>query len=460
MRHATPALTAILATCLLGLLAACEGQPEHTVVIDSRDIAGGTDYTLEVSGSVTQVDSTLEGVPVSGGDQVSGGSATGSVGGGADGFRVTGEITTIELSDAAAARVLVDGEPHYTEEHTVVVVPEEGATDYTMEIPGGTLEQVDDSLAGRAVTADPSDNVDGSSATGTVDSTADGYRVRGGLPSIDLADAAAATVYLDGREYHTVIVDGRGTDGNTDYTIEVSGSLTQVADELEAIPVSGGDQVSGGTATGSVGGGADGFRVSGEVTSIELSDAAAARVLVDGEPHYTEEHTIVVDGTGQEGTTGYTIRVTGTVEKARDSLAGRSVSVEDSDEVGDGTATGSVTNDADGFRIRGGIAAIELDDPSAATVYLDGREYHTIVIDGGNLEGSTDYTIEVSGSLEQVDGSIAGFSVSGGDQVSGGTATGTVGGGADGYRVFGSITGIELSNPDGAVVYVDGAARR
>jgi aerobic-type carbon monoxide dehydrogenase small subunit (CoxS/CutS family) len=456
MRKLTPLLLAVAA---FFLVSGCEGQPEHTVVIDGRDVDGQTDYTLEVSGTITQIDSSVGGISVSGGDDVSGSTVSGHVGGGADGFRVTGEITSLELTNASAAQVYVDGERHYPEEHTLVISPSDGSTDYTLRIAAGSVEQVTDTLEGRSVTADPSDNVDGNSATGTVDSLADGYRIRGGLPEVDLADPSAATVYLDGREYHTIVVDSRDVDGDTDYTIEVSGSLTQVDTELHGIGVSGGDRVSGNTATGSVGGGADGYRVSGSISSIELTDPAGARVLVDGEPHYTMEHTVVVDGSGSEGESGYTIRAVGTIEQVSDSLAGRAVTAEASDEVSDGTARGTVAGDADGFRIQGGIAGIELADPDAATVYLDGREYHTIVIDGGTLEGSTDYTIEVSGSLEQVDGTLAGFNVSGGDQVSGNRASGSVGGGADGFVVSGTITSIELTDPGGAVVYVDGVKR-
>ena len=453
--------TLFLPTALLALsLAACGGDGgQHTVVIDSRDVEGATDYTLRVSGSIEQATDTVAGIPVSGGDRVRDSVATGRVGGGADGFRVTGRILAIELDDASATRVLVDGERRFTEEHTLVIVPGEGGgTDYTVDVTGGTLEAVDGELAGRRVTTDPADRVEGASATGTVDSTADGYRVKGAVPALDLADPTAATVYLDGREHHTVVVDSRGVEGGTDYTIEVEGRIEQVESEVDGISVSGGDRVEGGTATGRVGGGADGFRTSGAIRSIELGDASGARVLVDGEPHYTEDHTVVIQGT-DTGETSYTVRVIGALEAAEDTLAGRAVGAEPDDRVEEGTATGSVAGDADGYRVRGGIVSVEVADPSAATVYLDGREYHTVVIDSRGVEGGTDYTIEVAGRIEQAEGELAGVSVSGGDRVEGGTATGRVGGGADGFRVFGTLTSIELSDPGGAVVLVDGVQR-
>ena len=71
-------------------IAACGGEAgeEHTVVVDSRDAHGGTEYTLRVSDTVDQVnDDTVAGISVSDGDDVQGGSATGLVGGGLDGVR-------------------------------------------------------------------------------------------------------------------------------------------------------------------------------------------------------------------------------------------------------------------------------------------------------------------------------------------------------------------------------------
>ncbi len=441
------------------LLAACEGTSTHTVVIDSRDVEGSTGYTLEASGTIEQVDSTLAGVSVSGGDEVSGGTAEGRVGGGADGFLVRGEITDVRLEDAAGARVLVDGEPRYTEEHTIVVdgSGSEGGSAYTIRVVG-RIEPAEDSLDGHAVTVDPEDGVEGETATGTAGAEPDGYRVRGGIASIDLSDPSAATVYLDGREYHTVVIDSDGVEGSTGYTIEAAGRIEQADGTLAGFSVSGGDEVSGGTAEGRVGGGTDGFRVFGQIEDVRLEDAASARVLVDGEPRYTEEHTVVVAG-GPDGGSDYTIRAVGRIEPAEDSLDGHAVTVDPEDTVDDSVATGTAGADADGYRVRGGIASIDLSDPAAATVYLDGREHHTIVIDGSGTGGSTEYTIEVAGRIEQVDGTLAGFSVSGGDRVSGGTAEGRVGGGTDGYRAFGAIESIELAAPDAAVVHVDGQER-
>lgn len=454
--------TAVLFVAAALLVAACEGTPRHTVVIDSRDVDGRTAYTLEVSGSLSQVSDSVAGFPVTAdaSDEVSGATVEGRVSSGADGYRVKGEIADIHLADPAAARVYVDGQPHFTEEHTVVVdgTGSGGETNYTLEVTG-RIEQVEDSLAGHAVSVDPSDRLTEATATGRVADDADGYRVQGGIASVDVADPGAATVYVDGRERHTVVIDGGDVPGSTGYTVEVGGRIEQVDGSVAGHDVSGGDRVEGGTATGRVGGGADGFVTSGPVVSIELDDPSAARVYVDGEPHFTTKHTVVIDGSGSEGETDYTVGVTGRIEAAGDTVAGRAAAVEPEDRTFESRAAGSVGTDADGYRVRGGLRSIELNDPSSATVYLDGREYHTIVLDGGGGSGSTSYRIEVDGRIEQADGSVAGHDVSGGDRVEGGIATGRVGGGADGFRVFGAIRSIEVDDPGAAVLYVDGAER-
>ena len=86
---------------------------------------------------------------------------------------------------------------------------------------------------------------------------------------------------------HTIVIVGQGP--VTEYTIEVDGRLTQVDGELESRHVSRNDNdaVDNGRATGSVGGGNDGFRVYGEIRSIRLDPQAGAEVLVDGEPYAT-----------------------------------------------------------------------------------------------------------------------------------------------------------------------------
>jgi hypothetical protein len=118
--------------------------------------------------------------------------------------------------------------------------------------------------------------------------------------------------------------------------------------------------------------------------------------------------------------------------------------------------------------VAGPVRSIELSNPDGARVLVDGRPYeqaagggHTVVIDSADVPGESTYTIETDGDIEQVDGTLHGMQVTAqsNDLVGDGVARGFVGGGRDGFRVNGEITSIDLANPDGATVYVDGEPR-
>lgn len=84
---------------------------------------------------------------------------------------------------------------------------------------------------------------------------------------------------------------------------------------------------------------------------------------------------------------------------------------------------------------------------------------HYVVMEGlGN--GSSDYTIEGTGQVEQVDGRLGGLSVSSGsqDRVHGGTVNGTVWAGNDGFRIYGGIKNINIENPDHVQVHTGSIA--
>lgn len=261
---------------------------------------------------------------------------------------------------------------------------------------------------------------------------------------------------------HTILLDSQDLPGRTDYSIEATGSLEQVDDSVAGRPVSedaGQDEVQGAVVQAQVSSFRDGYHVTGEISSIELEKAAGAFVYVDGELYATEEHTVVIDGSGSGSSTDYTLRTTGPVEAVDGTLSGRRVSAEPGDSVSGPDAGGRVGDDADGYRVGGGIVSVGLEDPSAATVYVDGRPRHTVVIASGDVSGGTTYEIRVDGEIEQVDGNVAGFDVSGGDRVSEGGASGRVGAGDDGFVVYGEILSIDLDDPSGAHVYVDGHRR-
>lgn len=434
-----------------------DGKEYHGVVIDGRGgLSGNTSYTLEAGNTLDIEHGTVYGRDVSNdpNDNASGNRATGSVGSGADGYLMLGAVSELSLSNPFRATPYVDGREY----HTVVVNGRNlsGSTDYTLE-NGGSLEQASGSLQGVSVTADPGDNVSGSRATGSVGGGADGFRVTGALPSVSLTDPTAAQVLVDGQPFHTVLVDSRSVSGRSDYTIEGGGELLQVDGSVQGTPVTEdpGDDVSGEKATGGVSGGADGYYVAGGIPTVRLSDESGARAFVDGLP----VHTLVITGRGNSGRTDYSIRAAYHIAQVSGTLQGRSVSIQSGDNVSGRQATGAVSTGADGFVVVGSVDEVHLQNPLSADVYVDGEAYHTVIINSRNVSGSTDYTIETSGGIRQVGGSLHGVSVTvdPNDSVSGTTATGRVSSGADAFVVTGSIENIELTNDSGAAVLIDGA---
>jgi hypothetical protein len=170
-----------------------------------------------------------------------------------------------------------------------------------------------------------------------------------------------------------------------------------------------------------------------------------------------EQHTVVIKGENISGKTDYTVKGARAIKQVSGTLEGYDVSENSSDQVNGTTATGKVSAGNDGFRVAGEIEEIRINNPSAATAYVDGKEYHTVVITSENASGKTTYTVNASGDLAQVGGSLDGHSVSvnSPDQVSGATASGRVKSGTDGFKVTGTIQEIRLDNPDAATVYVD-----
>ncbi|MFB6120621.1 MAG: hypothetical protein ABEJ68_05835 [Halobacteriaceae archaeon] len=84
---------------------------------------------------------------------------------------------------------------------------------------------------------------------------------------------------------------------------------------------------------------------------------------------------------------------------------------------------------------------------------------HYVVMEGLG-SGRSDYSIQATGRIEQVDGRLGGLSVSENqaDQVNGSRVSGTVWGGADGFRVFGGIEEMSIENPDHVQVHAGAIA--
>lgn len=88
----------------------------------------------------------------------------------------------------------------------------------------------------------------------------------------------------------------------------------------------------------------------------------------------------------------------------------------------------------------------------------ESQPVNAVVIDGSAGSGSTDYTIDGGGAIEQVARKMGDIDVTiqANDKVSGNRADGAVGAGADGFLVAGELPRITLENPANARILVNG----
>jgi hypothetical protein len=153
----------------------------------------------------------------------------------------------------------------------------------------------------------------------------------------------------------TLTIDGTDA-GETAYEFAVSG---EIENDPDIGTFNDNDSIEGSIATGSVSGGVDGYRFSGEVVGIEVDGDAA--ILIDGEevepdslilPNY-----IVFDADSSQTETTYDVKVSG--DLVNDPLLGP---LEESDNLDGSTAAGTVTgDDQDGFRFSGDLVSLQLD---------------------------------------------------------------------------------------------------
>src|SRR6056297_714746 len=261
---------------------------------------------------------------------------------------------------------------------------------------------------------------------------------------------------------HDVVIAGEARSGTTNYELEASGGLVQVQGNFlngYKATIDDRDRVNSHKAWGRVSSGNDAFAIAGDIERLELEDETAARVFVDGEPWGEKgaDHTIVIDGSVADGGSDYLIHGGGDLQQVSGELDGHDVTIQSDDNVSGNRAEGHVGAGKDGFVVFGDRPRIMLDDPSAASIEMDGRSYHTVVIDGSADSGGTDYTLEGGDQVIQVEGSLAGHEVTiqSDDSVSGNRAEGHVGAGKDGFIVLGGRPNVTLSAPENAAIYID-----
>lgn len=169
---------------------------------------------------------------------------------------------------------------------------------------------------------------------------------------------------------HTIVIDGSTASGGSDYEIRGGGELQQVRGDFAGhnVTIQSNDNVDGDRAEGYVGGGKDGFRVTGQLPVISLDSPQNAAVYVNGEPY----HAIIIDGSAAGGGTDYSLVADSEVRQVRGALAGHEVTIQSNDEVSGNRADGYVGGGKDGFIVTGDKPDIHLDRPSNAAVYING----------------------------------------------------------------------------------------
>ncbi|WP_135822878.1 hypothetical protein [Halostella litorea] len=327
-------------------------------------------------------------------------------------------------------------------------------TDFTVDGPADVFvngEQLDLSQFGSADSG-TSDSGSDTSDSGSTDS--------GSTEDTSGSDDGSTTPDLS----RTVRVTSTGSERAT-YEIGVSEAI-EAGDGANVSDAEYLDAVEGTTASGSVAQhGSDDYAFAGDVTSLSVD--GPADVYVDGEQvdpanvgsddgsdDVDPSRTLRVASTGSERAT-YEISVGEALEPGENAnLTG----AEYPDVVEGTTASGSVAqHGTDDYAFAGDVTALSVDGP--ADVYVDGEQVdpanfgdadgsdaadypNQVVIDGREVDATSDYTFSVSGELAK--DPDAG-SVNANDVVSEGTATGQVNGGIDGYRFSGDVTSFRIT---------------
>jgi hypothetical protein len=227
----------------------------------------------------------------------------------------------------------------------------------------GDLEEANDSLQSW-------DDVSGSTATGYVTETSheDGFNFSGEVTDFTFLQGEA-DVYVDGTQVdpstlgdtasdtqlpNSLSIDGSGT-GQSTYAVSVDGELEA---DAAAGTVEDADAVNAASAEGTVDGDADDYRFSGSIVGFDLEGDATVSVNGSEVDPATVgfPNLVAFDGSATSGESTYEFAVTG--DLVPDPLLG---AVEDADTVDASSATGTVTDGADGFRFAGDLSHLRVD---------------------------------------------------------------------------------------------------
>lgn len=163
-------------------------------------------------------------------------------------------------------------------------------------------------------------------------------------------------------------------------------------------------------------------------------------------------NSLSISGGSASNPVSYSFTVSEAIQKSSD----RNASIDDEDTISDGTVEGLVAGGIDSYRFSGDVSQFSIDGD--ATVYLNGSVIdpstlsggdttgdslpNSVVIDGSNGPGSSLYTFTVENGDVQKDPELG--SINPYDEISDGTVTGRVIGGADAYRFSGNVTEFHL----------------
>jgi peptidoglycan/xylan/chitin deacetylase (PgdA/CDA1 family) len=405
-----------------GIPTASAQTSDSTLIIGDPDGTQPNDYRFSVTGDLERLDDPR-------GDDVDGDDAVGTVYGGRDGYRFTGEVTsfsadgevTLELNgESVTVEELTgsdgsgsdgDDEGEGSETRTIIISDPDGSdlNDYSFTV-SGELARRDDPRG---------DDVDGDQASGTVAGGADGYSFTGAITSFEYEPAIEVTIDGDSVDPATL---GDGSDGDSSsggssdddgedgtgeeaeirisavgesarYQLTASQGLTAGKD------FNSNDVLDGLSATGTIGGrGSDNLYFRGDLTDFALE--GPAEVFIDGQQ--VDPDTL---GTGSSDnpdsdpdsdpdSTEHELRVNAVGESARIELSVSGTLTpgadydEGTDSIDDGGSSAILTiggQGSDNVFFTGEIESFARDGP--AEVFIDGEQTDPAGEKGGTGNG-------------------------------------------------------------------------
>ena len=258
----------------------------QTLLVDGVGTTGGTRYEFTVSGAAEK--STVEGASIDDEDRIDSGNVTGSVAGWRDAFAFSGDLE--ELTVDGSARVYVDGEridpADYGDEQPHVLTLVGNGSDASYEISvDGTIDPVAGDDAEQSATATSESTVEGSISSG-----AQRFQFSGAVSDVTFL-GGSAHVYVDGDRIdpdaygdqellpNAIVIDGTGTDGQTDYSFTIDGEV--ITSSYRDASIDPDDQIEGTAVSGTVDDEIDAYWFDGDIDDFRLAGTASVDVEYD-----------------------------------------------------------------------------------------------------------------------------------------------------------------------------------